>query len=461
MFISFHGAAGDVTGSCHLLHIGGKQILIDCGLFQGSRKLHEENAEPFGFDPAQIELLLLTHAHLDHCGRIPLLVKQGFRGRILATPATVDLAKLVLHDAAGLQEEEAKRHGVQPLYDAHDVQMALTHFEGAMAYATPREVAPGVRATFHDAGHILGSAWILLELEEGSERRRVVFSGDLGNRNKPILNPPEPAPPADVLVMESTYGDRNHRSQADSIAEFRTAAQATIARGGNVVIPTFALERAQDLLYSLRAMVKDHVIPAETPVYLDSPMAISATEIFRRHPECFNADMKSLLAAGTDPFALPHLQFTRTPDASKAIAKAQGAIIMAGSGMATGGRILHHLATNLSDARNHIVFVGYAAQGTPARQIIDGAHEVRIYGEPVSVRAQVTTIGGFSAHADHDDLLAWAQASGHPARVLLVHGEASAAQVLARDLEGRGLRTSIPTLGSQFDLSTAAAATAS
>lgn len=454
MQISFHGAAGDVTGSCHLLHVGGQQILIDCGMFQGSRRLHEENAEPFGFDPAQINLLLLTHAHLDHCGRIPLLVKQGFRGRILTTAGTVDLAKLVLQDGAGLGEEEARQHHTTPLYDAGDVRTALAQFEGAMAQGTAREVAPGVRATFHKAGHILGSAWILLELSEGSERRRVIFSGDLGNRNKPILNPPDPALPADVLVMESTYGDRNHRSQAESIAEFRAAVQATVRQGGNVVIPTFALERAQDLLYYLRQMVEDHSLAADTPVFLDSPMAISATEVFRRHPEYFNPEMKALLAAGRDPFGLPKLQFTRTTDASKAIAKVRGAVILAGSGMATGGRILHHLAHNLGDARNHIIFVGYAAHGTPARQVIDGAQEIKIYGEPISVRAQVTTIGGFSAHADHDDLLRWAQAGGQPGKVLLVHGEPEAAGVLARDLEARGISTGIPQLGDRFDLGT-------
>ncbi|TAN20515.1 MAG: MBL fold metallo-hydrolase [Acidobacteria bacterium] len=460
MQISFHGAASDVTGSCHLLHVGKQQILIDCGMFQGSRKLHEENGEPFGFDPAKINLLLLTHAHLDHCGRIPILVKQGFRGRILTTAGTVDLAKLVLQDAAGLQEEEMRRYHFPALFGAADVQTALGQFEGAMAHGAAREVAPGVRATFYKAGHILGSAWILLELEEGSERRRVIFSGDLGNRNKPILNPPDPALPADVVVMESTYGDRNHRSQAESIAEFRAAVQATVSEGGNVVIPTFALERAQDLLYYLRQMVEDHALPADTPVFLDSPMAISATEVFRRHPEYFNPEMKALLAAGTDPFALPRLQFTRTTDASKAIAKARGAVIMAGSGMATGGRILHHLANNLGDARNHIIFVGYASHGTPARQVIDGAREIRIYGEPVAVRAKVTTIGGFSAHADHDDLLAWAQAGGKPGKVLLVHGEPKAAAVLAHDIEARGISTAIPKLGDRFDLSAAGAVAA-
>ncbi|MGH9466799.1 MAG: MBL fold metallo-hydrolase [Terriglobales bacterium] len=460
MEIEFHGAAGDVTGSCHLVRVGGANILVDCGMFQGSRKLHEENADPFGFDPAKIDLLLLTHAHLDHCGRIPLLVKQGFAGRILTHPATVDLAKLVLQDAAGLQEEEARRHQVEALYDATEVQRALARFEGAMTYGAAREVAAGVRATFHDAGHILGSASILLELSESGQQRRVVFSGDLGNRDKPILNPHEAPPAAGVLVMESTYGDRNHRSQAASIEEFRKAVTETVARGGNVVIPTFALERAQDLLYYLREMIRDGVLAAQTPVFLDSPMAISATEIFKRHPECFNAEMKALLAGGTDPFALPALQFTRTGPASIAIQKAHGAVIMAGSGMATGGRILHHLAHNLGDARNHIVFVGYAANGTPARQIIDGAKEVKIYGEPVSVRAQVTTIGGFSAHADHDDLLAWAQAGGRPEQVLLVHGEASAAQVLAKDLNAAGVRTSVPQMGDTFDLTAASAAKA-
>jgi len=450
MQLSFHGAAGDVTGSCHLLEAAGKRILIDCGLFQGSRRLHDENSGPLGFDAAGVDLVLLTHAHLDHCGRIPLLYNRGYKGKVLTTAATLDLARIVLLDAAALGLEELKRNhqeNEKPLYTAEDVTTAMGRFDGSAAYGAWTELAPGIRATFHNAGHILGSAWILLEVKEGSTAQRIVFSGDLGNRDKPILDPPEGAPAADFIVMESTYGDRNHRSQADSIAEFRQVVASTLAGGGNVVIPAFALERAQDLLYYFREMVEQKVIPATTPVYLDSPMAISATEIFRRHRECVNQETAALLGAGHDPFTVPGLQFTRDRKASEAINAARGAIILAGSGMATGGRILHHLRHNLGDARNRIVFVGYAATGTLARQIIDGAKEVKMFGETVMVRAGVSTIGGFSAHADHDGLLAWAQASGKPRQVFLVHGEAEAAAMLAKDMAAQGLTVSVPKLG--------------
>jgi metallo-beta-lactamase family protein len=454
MQISFHGAAGDVTGSCHLLEVGKQRILIDCGLFQGSKRLREENSEPFGFDPASVDVMLLTHAHLDHCGRIPLLVKQGFKGRILTTAATVDLAKLVLLDAAHLQEEEAERYGVAALFGTQDAEQALPRLQGVMAYGTPREIAPGVRATFGDAGHILGSAWILLEVEEGGTTRNIVFSGDLGNPGNPILRDPQKLAAVDTLVMESTYGDRNHRSRTETLAEFRLAISQTLSGGGNVVIPTFALERAQDLLFYLRQFMQEGSVPNSTPVFLDSPMAISATEIFRRHPECFDPDVKQKLLAGDDPFALPRLQFTQTSEASRAIAAAHGAIIMAGSGMATGGRVLHHLKNNLDGAANRVILVGYAAAGTPARALADGVKELNVYGNTVKVQAQVSTIGGFSAHAGHDDLIAWAE-SGKPRQVLLVHGEAAAAAVLARDLEKQGLAAHVPHLGETWDLAAA------
>ncbi|HXE30243.1 MAG TPA: MBL fold metallo-hydrolase [Terriglobales bacterium] len=461
MRITFHGAAGDVTGSCHHLEAAGKRFLVDCGMYQGSRRLVEENADAFGFDPAGIDFLLLTHAHLDHCGRIPLLVKRGFHGRIFTTAATLDLAKLVLLDAAALQQEDNHHHAhgghpnhlpangngrhpdaapaLPPLYDAGDVQQALSLFEGSMVYGVARDLAPGIRATFRNAGHILGSASILLEIEEAGRRSRLVFSGDLGNRDKPILDPPAPAPPADIVVMESTYGDRNHRSQADSVREFQQAITAALGRGGNVVIPTFALERAQDLLYYLREMVEQQLLPPSTPVFLDSPMAISATDIFRHHPECVNAETAGWLASGRDPFAVPGLHMTRDTQASIAINSARGAIIMAGSGMASGGRILHHLQHNLGDPGNSVIFVGYAAAGTVARQIIDGAHTVHLYGDVVPVRAQVTTIGGFSAHADHDDLIRWVRSAGTDAQIYLVHGEAAAAAKLGQDMNARGL----------------------
>lgn len=377
----------------------------------------------------------------------------------------MELAKLVLLDAAAIQAEDVRHYhhnGPPPpvVYDADDVQHALQRFEGRMEYGVALELAPGIRANFHNAGHILGSAWILLELDEAGAKRRVVFSGDLGNRERPLLSPPDGAPIADVIVMESTYGDRNHRSQAESLAEFRDTVKTTIARGGNVVIPTFALERAQALLFYLRDMVEQHLIPEKTPVYLDSPMAISATEIFRHHPECFNPDVAAMLAAGHDPFTLPGLQFTRDQQASIAINSVRGAVIMAGSGMAAGGRILHHLRHNLAGGSNTVLFVGYAATGTVARQIIDGAKHVHLFGENIPVRAEVRTIGGFSAHAGHDDLLAWAQASGKPGHIYLVHGEGPAAATLARDFAAAGVSASAAAMDQSVDLAAAETARA-
>jgi metallo-beta-lactamase family protein len=465
MRLTFRGAAGSVTGSCHELEAAGRHLLVDCGMFQGSRRLAEDNAAEFGFDPASIEMLLLTHAHLDHCGRIPLLVKRGFRGRIVTTAATRDLAELVLNDAAALQVEEARYHnhnggapgGDEPLYSAEDVAQAMKLMDGQAGYDAPLELAPGLRATFRDAGHILGSASILIEAQEPGGHPCIVFSGDLGNRNKPILNPPEPAPAADAVVMESTYGDRNHRTVAESVREFQQVVGTTLARGGNVVIPTFALERAQDLLYYLREMVEDKQMAAATAVYLDSPMAISATEIFRRHPECFNRVTAAMFAAGSDPFALPGLRMTRDSKASAALAGARGAIIMAGSGMAAGGRIRRHLVNNLPEARNSIVFVGYAAAGTAARAIIDGAHEVRLLGETVPVRAQIHTIGGFSAHADRDELLQWASPA-RGARIYLVHGEGQAANSLAAAMSQQGLSAQVARANTSVEIAPAAAA---
>lgn len=462
MEIGFYGAAGGVTGSCHYLEIGGKRILVDCGMFQGSRALDEENAADFGFDPAAIDFLLLTHAHLDHCGRIPLLVKRGFQGEIVATHATRDLARLVLLDAAGLQTEEAKRaarhrqrHGEEapePLYDISDVLDAMERFGRHAHYGEVLELVAGLRVQFGDAGHILGSAWILLEVEEGGEKRRLLFSGDLGNSGKPIVNSPTPAPEADVVVMETTYGNRLHKPIGPSVLELRDAILDTLGRGGNVIIPTFALERAQDLLYFMREMVERGEVPRHLTVFLDSPMAISATEIFRRHPECFNSETRTLFRNGQDPFALPNLHFTRDTMDSMAINQFKGgAVIMAGSGMASGGRVLHHLKHNLWRRETGLIFVGYAARGTLARRIIDGQPEVRIFGEDLRVAAKVYTIGGFSAHADRDELLAW-YGPHRPQLTFLVHGEEEGRAGIAQALRERGLEFREPRIGERHRL---------
>ena len=322
MKISFHGADRGVTGSCHLVEAAGKRILIDCGLYQGGRELDEENADAFEFDPASIDFLLLTHAHLDHCGRIPLLSKRGFKGEIITTGATRELARLVMLDAAHLQEEEARyqarkkarhghRHDNAPLYSVLDTLNSTEHFGRRAYYNQPLELASGIRASFLDAGHILGSASILLELEEDGRRYRLVFSGDLGNSGRPLLRDPVTPAPVDLVVMETTYGDRLHKALEPSVDELYEAIVATFARGGNVIIPTFALERAQELLFYLREGVAKQRLPGSMQVFLDSPMAISATEIYERYPECYEPHVSALFHQGHDPFDLPGLHFTR------------------------------------------------------------------------------------------------------------------------------------------------------
>lgn len=463
MKLSFHGADRGVTGSCHLLECSGYRILIDCGLYQGEGELEEENAEPFGFEAATVDYVLLTHAHLDHCGRLPLLVKRGFRGEIITTAATRELSRLVMLDAAHLQEEEARhrshrlppdnRHepAIFPLYSILDALTVLDLFGRKAAYGTPFELAPGIRVTFLDAGHILGSASIFLELKEQDQWRRILFSGDVGNTGRPILRNPVVPSKADVVIMETTYGDRLHKPFKPSVEEFYTVITETFRRGGNVIIPTFALERAQELLYFLREGIESNRLPRSTQVFLDSPMAISATEIFGRHAECYDPRTAELFREGRDPFHLPGLHFTRESVESIAINRiAGGAIIMAGSGMCTGGRIKHHLKNNLSHEQSSIVFVGFAAKGTLARKIIDGAKEVRIYGEEIAVRAHIHTINGFSAHADQAELLAWHIQAGNPARTFLVHGEEETMGQFAKLLQNT--RVEMPKLNQSFEI---------
>jgi metallo-beta-lactamase family protein len=454
--LSFHGADRSVTGSCHLLECAGKQILIDCGLHQGSRELDEENAEPFGFNASGVDYVLLTHAHLDHCGRLPLLAKRGFRGEVIMTSASRELARLVMLDAAHLQEEDvhfrARRGGhdgasnatSQPLYSTLDALNCLDYFGRTAIYDQPFEVAAGARATFINAGHILGSASIFLELAEQGRSTSVLFSGDLGNAGRLLLRSPAKPPHAENVVMETTYGDRSHKQLGPSIDEFYEAIAETFKRGGNVVIPTFALERAQELLYFLSQGIARGRLSKSTQVFLDSPMAISATEIFRRHPECLEPAAAKLFQEGHDPFDLPGLHFTRQTTESVAINNVRGgAIIMAGSGMCTGGRVRHHLQHNLGREDSSIVFVGFAAIGTLARRIIDGVKDVDIFGENIPVRARIYTINGFSAHADEAELLAW-QEQASAKRTFLVHGEENVMRLFASHLVGTNVEMPRP-----------------
>ncbi len=462
MKIAFHGADHGVTGSCHFIQCRDTKILIDCGMYQGRRELEEENGNHFGFDPAEIDVLLLTHAHLDHCGRIPLLVKRGFRGRIVCTSATRELAKLVMLDSARIQEEEAEyktkkarkkdEHAevVKPLYDTLDALNCLDYFEDVNSFERPHDLAPGIRITFYDAGHILGSACILLELQENHSHRRVLFSGDLGYGGRAILRDPSHPPKADIVVMETTYGDRLHKQLEPSIEELYEAINRTHSQGGNVLIPSFALERTQEILYYLREGMEKGAVPTNIQVFLDSPMAISATRIFQHHPECFDTETWAVYQDGRDPFELPGLHYTRDTAASIGLKKIKGAVIIAGSGMCTGGRIRHHLRHNLWKKEASVIFVGYAAQGTLARQIIDGAEKVRIFREEIEVKARIYTIGGFSAHGDQKVLLDWHQRTGNPERTFLVHGEEEAMATFASLLENT--RVEMPGLHEEFDI---------
>lgn len=460
MKLSFHGAAQDVTGSCFLLRAGSRHILVDCGLYQGGRDLGDLNAMPFGFDPALIDYVVLTHAHLDHCGRLPLLVRGGFRGRIIATDATRELARLVLMDAAFLQEEDARRASWrssrsgggerEPLYRITDALRTMDFFGVPADYGVPIDLGDGVTARFIDAGHILGSASVIVEgPTTAGERRRIAFSGDIGNSGRPILSDPTPPPEADYVVMETTYGDRRHRDLAASRRELYEAIRDTFDRGGNVLIPTFAMQRAQELIVHLRDGIREGALPPHLPVFLDSPMAISATEIFRRHAEACEPSMAAQLTKGRDPFHIPNLRFVREAADSMALNNIEsGAVIMAGAGMCTGGRIRHHLKHNLWKPNASVVFIGFAAPGTPARAIIDGAKQVRMFGEEIQVRAKIYTINGFSAHADRDELLSWHGHTGKPRKTFLVHGDPDRGMgQFAEALRKAGHNVETPVLG--------------
>ena len=461
MKLSFYGADRTVTGSCHLLECAGKRILIDCGLFQGGRELEVENGHPFGFDPAGIDIVLLTHAHLDHCGRLPLLVKRGFKGEIISTAATAELARLVMVDSAHLQEEDArlrakrathnaKDKAIAPLYSLIDALNSISQFGRTARYDQPIELATGITATFINAGHILGSACVFLQLTEGARQSSVLFSGDLGKTNDPLLIGPAKPPHADNVVMETTYGDRNHKTLDTSIDEFYEAIAATFQRGGNVVVPTFAVERAQELIYIIHQGIESNRLPPSMQVYVDSPMAISVTEIMERNLDMLQPGLAARVRQGHDPFQFDGLHMTRKSTASMALNNIKsGAVIMAGSGMCTGGRIRHHLKYNLPRAECSIVLVGFAANGTLARNIIDGAKEVGIFGERILVKAQIYTINGFSAHADQRQLLAWQQQTG-AARTFLVHGEETAMTSFAKTLSKT--QVEMPELNQTFEL---------
>jgi len=441
--LSFLGAAENVTGSRYLLEANGLRILVDCGLYQ-EWHLKERNWDSFPIPPSSIHAVLLTHAHLDHCGWLPRLVRGGFRGPVYATAATAEIARIVLLDAAHLQEEDAafkqKRHRregrtparpVVPLYTVADAEESLPLFK-PVSYEENVQVGDGVSVTFHDAGHILGSSMLEVKLRDGGEERVVLFSGDVGRRDVPILRDPTVFGQADYILCESTYGDRVHEKAEDTNGLLADIINSTHRAGGNIVVPSFSVERAQEVLYHLNELLLANRIP-HLVTFLDSPMAIRVTEVFERHPELFDKEMTELMQQQNSPFDFAGLQMTRTTDQSKAINHIKGtALIISGSGMCTGGRVKHHLVNNIGRGESTVLFVGYQAMGTLGRQIAEGKKEVSILGETHAVKARVAQLHGFSGHADRNELLRWLSGIKKGRRRLFAtHGEANAAGAFA------------------------------
>ncbi len=457
--LTFLGAARNVTGSCYLLEVDNTRVLVDCGLYQ-ERKYQDRNWGPFPFNPETINAVFLTHAHLDHCGLLPKLVRDGYRGKIFCTQATAEITRIILLDSAHLQEEDAaykaKRHQREgrrgpypevPLYTTQDAEAVEPHFE-AVEYKSCVLVKDAVEACYYDAGHVLGSATIAINLNMDGEKRRILFSGDVGEPDRPIINDPAIFYEADYVVIETTYGNRTHAEHRniDIQAQLRDCINETIKAGGNIIVPSFALERSQELLYHLNDLFLRDEIPPVT-IFLDSPMAIRITEVFKRHAELFDGEMMQRLRQGNSPFGFDNLKMVQTAEESKAINSIKGnAVIIAGSGMVTGGRIKHHLVNNITRPENTVLFIGYQAEGTLGRQLLDGAKEVRLFGQTYPVRARIDKIDGFSAHADRDGLLAWLSDMGRPPRcVFATHGEEKAALGFASFLsEQTGWQTQAP-----------------
>ena len=441
MRIHFHGAAGQVTGSMHLVECAGKRVLLDCGMRQGSREMEAANIEPFPFEPASIDALVVSHAHIDHIGRIPLLVARGFRGPIFAQEATAGLMPIMLLDAASLAENDADRanrnrkHGqpeAMPLFTRDDVEIAMGQVR-SLPYDKRIAILSGVDVAFRDAGHILGSSIV----ELWADGRKLVFSGDLGPKGTPILRDPEHVREADLLLMESTYGDRNHKDRAETISELGGILESAWNAGGNVLIPAFAVGRSQELLYWFARYWNEWNM-SRWLLFLDSPMANRVLKVYDRHHDLFDAEAQEAWRGTPNPFRLPNLRASTTTEESMAINRVErGAIVIAGSGMANGGRILHHLRHNLDNARTHVVFVGYQAEGTLGRKLVNGAKWVRIHGRDVQANAQIHTVGGLSAHADQHGLIEWYSGFDPHPPVALVHGEDEAREALAAEIGKR------------------------
>lgn len=465
MEIEFVGAAQTVTGSMHLVRTPHATLLLDCGLFQGRRRESAERNRHLPLPVRDIDAVVLSHAHIDHSGALPLLVKQGYEGPIYATHATRDLCAAMLVDAASIQEADARYLNkqidrgeldgdrVEPLYTEADTMAALDRFVG-LPYHRTFEVAKGVRVTFFDAGHVLGSAVTALDVDEDGRTRRLVFTGDLGRNNMPILRDPEVVPGAEVLISESTYGDRNHDPISKMDDDLANTIKRTFARGGKVIIPAFALERAQEIVFALKALRREGSLPP-IPVYIDSPLTVKITEVFKMHPECFDEEARAMLRAHDSPFDFDGLRYVGDVEDSRELSqRPDPAVIISASGMCEAGRVLHHLRSTISEERNTVLIVGFQAQHTLGRRLVERRAKVRIFGVERERRAEVVVLNGFSAHADRDDLRRYARACGEKGglkTVALVHGELKAQTALRDDLLGDGAqRVVIPEAGDRL-----------
>jgi metallo-beta-lactamase family protein len=458
MKLEFFGAAAEVTGSCHVLHVGGKKVLLDCGLIQGSRKDEERNRDPFPFDAAKIDAVVLSHAHLDHCGRLPLLVKRGFRGPVFAQEASCELVAILLADAAHLAQRDAeyktRKTGkrVKPLYTLVEGEQVMRQMR-SRKYREVFKVEKGIKVRFRDAGHILGSCAVEVWVEEKGIERKILFSGDLGQYDTPILKDPEPIDHADVVLMESTYGGRRHRDREQTITELGEILTSARSRKGNILIPAFSIGRSQEIMYQLGKHYEEWDL-GRFQVFLDSPMAIETSKVYWEYTHLYDEEATRLRLENGGMPLLPNLKLSRRPEESMAINRIRsGAIVIAGSGMCNGGRIIHHLKHNLDREETQVLITGYMANGSLGRRLVNREETVRIHGKTIPVRASIHTVGGLSAHGDQDDLAHWYENMENRPPVYLVHGEVDSQQAFQKYLHNRnGAEVHLPKPGDTLNL---------